>query len=240
MTHVDPEVLRIAAAYIARAKTGRGVLALKAILERGTVTTEDLKELGYDHPPRALADVRDNGIPIVSEMIRSSTGKRMARYRLGTAQQIRVGQVGRTNFSKKFKDALLDIHGPVDCITGARHEPRSLQIDHRIPYRVAGDEGLATNDLSAFMLLDAKSNRAKGFSCQNCPNFIDLRDASICRGCFWAFPEDYRHVAMQDIRRADVVWQGTEVSDYNRLKRQADKAGLSIQELLKKLGRVQR
>lgn len=239
MSDIDPEVRKLALEYIDRVKSGRGVLALKAMMEQGSVTTEDLKNLGYDHPPRAIADVRDNGIPIVREFDRSSVGKRMARYRLGTAEQIRVGQVGRTNFSKKFRQALLNAYGPLDGITGARHDPRSLQIDHRVPYRVAGDAGLATNDVSAFMLLDAKSNRAKGFSCQNCRNFIELRDPSICRTCFWAYPDDYSHVAMEDIRRADIVWQGAEIADYERLKRQAEEEGLSIQDLLKRSGRVQ-
>lgn len=163
----------------------------------------------------------------------------MARYSLGTAEQIRVGQIGRTSFSKKFKDALLAEYGPFDGITGAQHEPRALQIDHRIPYRVAGDAGLATNDVTAFMLLDAKSNRIKGFSCQNCPNFVDLRDTLICKTCFWAHPEEYLHVAMQDIRRVEIVWQGAEVADYTKLKHQAEQDGVSVQELLKRLGRLQ-
>lgn len=239
MTNIDPEVLKLANEYIERVKTGRGVLAVKAMLERGSVTTEDLNALGYDHPPRAIADVRDNGIPVVTETDRSTSGKRMARYRLGTAEQIRVGHVGRSSFSKAFRCALLETYGSIDCITRAEHEPRSLQIDHRIPYRVAADAGLAAGDLSAFMLLDAKSQRAKSWSCENCENFVSLRDPTICRSCFWAFPEDYRHVAMVEIRRADIVWQGDEVSDYDELARRAQSQSSSIQEFLKALGKKQ-
>jgi hypothetical protein len=238
MPHVDPEVEKLAHAYIARGEKSRGALAVRAMLEHGSVSTEDLNRLGYDHPPRAIADAKDNGIPVNKEMVRSSSGKRMARYFLGTAEQIRVGQVGRTNFSKKFRDALFATYGSIDCITGAKHDPRSLQIDHRIPYRVSGDAGLATGDVDAFMLLDARSNRAKGFSCQNCRNFIELLDPEICRSCFWAYPEDYGHVAMEDIRRADVVWKGAEVSDYDALSKRAEEQGLSVPDLLKLLGRT--
>jgi hypothetical protein len=45
-----------------------------------------------------------------------------------------------------------------------------------------------------------------------------LKDETICRTCYWAFPEDYSHVAMQDIRRIDIIWSGEEVEEYDRLK----------------------
>lgn len=35
------------------------------ILEHGFITTEELKETyGYNHPPRAVRDVREHGIPL--------------------------------------------------------------------------------------------------------------------------------------------------------------------------------
>lgn len=235
MPSVDPEVLAIVQEFIDRVRTGRAVTALEIMLEKGFVTTDDLKARGYEHPPRAIADVRDNGIPVLTEKAVSATGKRMARYRLGTAEQIRVGQTGRTNFSKKFRTALLSAYGNKDAITGAEHDRNALQIDHRVPYRVSGDAGLG--DVSAFMLLDGKSQRAKSWSCEHCENFIRLIDPKICRSCFWAFPESYSHVAMQEIRRADLVWQGEEVHDYDKIKDMAASQGLSPAELLKALGR---
>ena len=231
----DPEVLAIVQEFIARVKTGRAVTALEIILKNGLVTTDDLSARGYEHPPRAIADVRDNGIPIITEKAVSSNGKRMASYRLGTAEQIRVGQTGRTNFSKKFRASLFTTYGIKDAITGAEHDPRSLQIDHRVPYRVSGDAGLG--DVTAFMLLDAKSQRAKSWSCENCENFIRLRDPNVCHSCFWAFPESYSHVAMQQLRRADVVWQGKEVRDYDQLAKIAADRGMTVADLLKALGR---
>lgn len=162
---IDPDVRLIAEAYVAKVATGRAVKAIIAMLKNGSVTTEELNAMGYDHPPRAIGDVKDNGIPVVTKMEVNALGRRMARYFLGTAKDIRDGQTGRTNFSKKFRQAVFAAYGARDAVTGATHEPRSLQIDHRIPYRIAGDAGLSTDDVSAYMLLDAKSQRQKSFSC---------------------------------------------------------------------------
>ncbi len=161
----------------------------------------------------------------------------MASYRLGTADDIRKGQTGRTNFSKKFRHKLFDMYGSIDCITGAEHERRSLQIDHRIPYRIAGDEGLETDDATAYMLLDAKSQRLKSWSCENCENLIEKQEPAICRKCFWAFPENYSHIAMKEIRRVDIVWQGKEVRDYEMIVKRANDEKMSLQDFLKELGR---
>lgn len=235
MPHTDPEVLALAKEFIARVKTGRAVAALEIMLDQGYVTTGDLSARGYEHPPRAIADVRDNGIPVVTEKAVSASGKRMALYRLGSAEDIRVGQAGRTNFSKKFRTALLNYYGNKDAITGAQHNPASLQIDHRVPYRISGDAGIG--NVSAFMLLDGKSQRSKSWSCEHCDNFIQLRDPAICHSCFWAFPDDYQHVAMLDIRRVELIWQGEEVEQHERLVRIASDQGIGLSELLKALGK---
>lgn len=68
-------------------------------------------------------------------------------------------------------------------------------------------------------------------------NFIALKNPEICRSCYWAFPEDYNHVAMHDIRRADLVWQGDEIVDYDQLRSVAANEGRFVGELLKELSR---
>ena len=110
-------------------------------------------------------------------------------------------------------------------------DPRYLQIDHRTPYEVGGDG----NDLKPenYMLLDASSQRAKSWSCEKCENLLTLRVEKTCKTCFWASPEDYTHIAMKPARRADIVWTGEEVRDYERLKKAADIEGVSIQALIK-------
>jgi hypothetical protein len=89
LPEIDPIVRDMAEAFVKTNKNGRAVLALKAMLNAGFVTTDDLNAMGYNHPPRAIADVRDHGIPVITESVKNSDGRRMARYRLG--MQMRFG-----------------------------------------------------------------------------------------------------------------------------------------------------
>ncbi|MDQ6704147.1 MAG: helix-turn-helix domain-containing protein [Pseudomonadota bacterium] len=52
------------------------------ILEHGIITNEDLSErYGYDHPPRAIRDVREHGIPLITHRITSpKTGRQIGAY----------------------------------------------------------------------------------------------------------------------------------------------------------------
>ncbi len=217
----------------------RARVVIDHILQHGSVTTEELQSLyALDHPPRAVQDVKEAGIPIEMFKVRSErTGRKIAAYRFGDPSKIRNGRIdGRKAFSKKFKEALLARYGEADALTGQRLEGRYLQIDHRIPYQVAGDDAHDETNLDAYMLLDASSQRAKSWSCESCRNGRELKDADICRGCYWAFPENYTHIAMMDQRRVDVVWSGAEVKAFEELHKKATASGLSLSEMLKKLG----
>lgn len=205
------------------------------ILEHGVVTNEELSELyGYDHPPRAIRDVRENGIPLITHnVISPKTGRRMGAYTFDDILNIKAGRIGgRKAFPKKFKQELLELYGSRDTITGAYIEERYLQIDHRIPYEIAGDDkgGLNAKD---FMLVDASSNRAKSWSCEHCDNFLRKRDPLICRSCFWASPEQYSHIAETQSRRVDLVWSGDHVEQFDKLKKEADAAGLDFATFLR-------
>lgn len=232
---IDPKIKALASKIIADGKNKRAIIVLKAMLEHGSITTDDLNDLGYNHPPRAVGNVRDAGIPIVTgNAISSKTGRRMAVYTFSNTSMIQKGRVGgRSALPKKFKAVLMKRYGCVDCITGAELDERVLQIDHRIPYRISGDAGLEDHDVEAYMLLDASSQRAKSWSCEKCANFTDAADPSICRHCFWAFPEDYDHIATVDIRRVDIVWKGEETATYDRLKTKAERQGQTIAQFIK-------
>ena len=234
---MDSRIVQLAHEYLAKSPNSRAAKAIRLMLERGSATTNDLNRLGYNHPPRTIGDVKDLGFPVIKEMVRGPDGRRMASYRFGSFEDIRQGQIGRTNFSKAFKTQLIAKYGQRDAITMAEHPARLLQIDHRIPYRVGGDAGLEANDVDAYMLLDAKSQRAKSWSCEQCRNFLDIWDPEICRRCFWAYPANYEHIAMQNERRVDIVWCGDEVIEYDLLAKQADREGIPVAELLKQLGR---
>lgn len=197
------------------------------ILEHGQITTEELKNTyGYNHPPRAIRDVREQGIPIEMFRVTGSDGRKIAAYKFGDPSEIRATQLsGRTAFSSKLKDAQCNIY----------LEPfpvRGLQIDHRVPFEIAGDNGDLSEDIDGYMLLCASANRAKSWSCENCPNWKN-KEILACKTCYWAYPESYKHIAMRHIRRLDLLWSGDEVADYERLIEEAAKVQKKAPEYVK-------
>ena len=55
---------------------------IEHILEHGQITTEELKNTyGYNHPPRAIRDVREQGIPIEMFRVTGSDARKIAAYR---------------------------------------------------------------------------------------------------------------------------------------------------------------
>lgn len=201
----------------------RARIVVEHILKHGSITTDDLKEqYGYDHPPRAIKDVSDQGIPLVKVIVRKESGKRMAEYRFGDLNNITAGRIGgRVNFAKAFKEALVAEYGSRCALCNAPFEPRYLQIDHRIPYLVAGEGVAATLDVKDYMLVCGSCNRAKSWSCEHCPNGLVTKDPKVCAVCYWASPLKYTHVATLDIRRLDLTWTGAEVPDYDAAKAKA-------------------
>ena len=206
---------------------------IEHILEHGQITTEELRDLyGYNHPPRAVRDVREQGIPIETFRVTGSDGRRIAAYRFGDPSQVRAAQLsGRTAFGARLRAALVDKYGSRCNIYLADFPERDLQIDHRIPFEVTG-EGALSVDPADFMLLCPSANRAKSWSCENCPNW-QTRDPEICRSCYWAYPEDYSHVATRDIRRLDVLWVGDEATEYDSIARRAEDSRQLMPEYVK-------
>ena len=233
---VDPHIRALCEKVTAK----RPRTVIDHILKHGYITTEEIQNLyGYDHPPRAARDVRESGIPLETYwMVSERTGRRIGAYRFGDPNDIRRGRIGgRRAFSKTFRDALIARYDSRDAITGERMDARYLQIDHRVPYDVAGEEIYDEANLDAYMLLDASSQRAKSWSCEQCRNWYEGRDAAVCRSCFWASPEDYTHVAEEQIRRVDIEWRGAEVEAFERLRARAEREDLTVASLLKKLSK---
>lgn len=218
-----PKVSKAARTALAAVTGKRARIVVDHILKHGSITTDDLKvKYGYDHPPRAIKDVSDQGIPLVKTTVRKKNGKRMAEYRFGDLDNITAGRIGgRVNFPKAFKEALATEYGARCALCNAPLEPRSLQIDHRVPYAVAGDQAAASRNAKDYMLVCPSCNRAKSWSCEHCPNGLSTNDATVCAACYWASPLKYTHVATQDIRRLDLVWTGEEVPDYDAAKAKA-------------------
>lgn len=207
------------------------------ILKHGSITTEELKEkYGYNHPPRAARDVREHGIPLETFRVTGSDGREIAAYRFGDVSNQRFKKLsGRTGLSKKIKDALVEKYGCKCFIYLEEVDERELQIDHRIPYEVGGDVKGAELNPEDFMLLSGSANRAKSWSCEHCENWNNIKDRTICLTCYWAYPENYSHIATRQIRRLDLVWQGKEIDIYEKLKAEAHSLEKEIPSFVKEI-----
>jgi hypothetical protein len=207
------------------------------ILKHGFITTQELKDkYGYNHPPRAVRDVKENGIPIEMFRVEGGDGRKIAAYRFGDPKKSRFGKLlGRTAFTKELKQALVEKWGSRCAIYLEPFNERELQIDHRIPFEVAGDSAQTESNTCDFMLLCASANRAKSWSCEHCVNWLEQKDAAICRSCYWAYPENYSHIAMRPARRLDIMWLGAEVAVYDRLKKKTEELQQDMPAYVKKV-----
>lgn len=228
---LSPAFVQLCKSVVAK----RARTVIDHILDNGIITNEDLSDrYGYDHPPRAIRDVRENGIPLIThKVVSSKTGRRIGAYTFDDIKNVKHGRIGgRRAFSKRFKQTLIETYGSRDAITGELLDERYLQIDHRVPYEVAGDG--SDLDPKNYMLLDSSSQRAKSWSCKRCENLVILRNVKTCQKCFWASPESYDHVAMRPERRVEIVWSGDEVQQFESLKLAADNEGIAISDLIKR------
>jgi len=191
---------------------------IQHILKNGFVTSEELKDIyGYNHPPRAVRDVREYGIPIVTYNVKDNNGRRIAAYKFGNPNKVSNDlskKHGRTVFTKALKRALIEKYGPKCFIYLETMNETNLQIDHRIPYEIDSEQDNQNTDI--FMLLSPSANRAKSWTCEHCINW-DKKDKAFCVRCFWAYPEDYDHVAGKYVKIISIIFTGNEIEDYNKL-----------------------
>lgn len=207
-----------------KVKAKRPRTVIEHILKHGYVTTQELKDIyGYNHPPRAARDVREQGIPLETFRVEGSDGRNIGAYRFGDPAKARYSKLqGRTAFSKQLRQKLIEKGGYRCAIYLEEFPEGELQIDHRIPFEVAGDSADEQKDTDDFMLLCASANRAKSWSCEHCINWRELKRPEVCRRCYWAYPEAYDHVAMRPVRRMDILWTGREVKVYEEFRRRTE------------------
>ncbi|WP_156181344.1 HNH endonuclease [Actinobaculum suis] len=174
----------------------------RIILERESCTTSDLEQLGYKHSPRAVRDLREAGVELVTKTelyTDPATGrsKRRARY---TITGIDPNRKSRRAFSKRISDAVKSSGRCEMCgMAGG-----VLQVDHRIPFEIGGET--YPHILAELMPLCPSCNRAKSWQCENCPNWT-AKDPETCSKCMWSSPDKYSHVATKEIREIRVVLQ---------------------------------
>jgi hypothetical protein len=224
-------------ARFAAVKEKRPKTVIDHLLKHGSITTEQLRTIyKYADPRRAIQDVRDQGIPIVRSKVKGADGRSIGAYRLGDPSAIRRGFLGgRRAFSKAFKAALVKANGSRCQICFQEYEERYLQIDHRVPYEVAGDVEFDEHEIKPYMLVCGSCNRAKSWSCEHCENWAKGKSPKVCAGCYWACPESYKHVAMQDSRRLDLVWLGKEVAVPDELRQRAKIENQPVPEYVKRV-----
>ncbi|MBO6167849.1 MAG: HNH endonuclease [Kiritimatiellae bacterium] len=203
---------------LAQIKAKRPKTVIDHLLRFGQISTTELSEkYGYEHPPRAIRDVREYGIPVTTFSIKDKNGKSVAAYKFGDLQAwggVPRKAAGRVRLTQALKKALMSKFGARCAIYLEEMDPASLQVDHRIPYEIAGEANV--KDLDAFMLLCPSANRAKSWTCEHCENW-KRKEPAFCLRCFWAHPEQYDHVAGKEIRQIALMFTGKEVEDYEKL-----------------------
>lgn len=204
------------------------------VLKHGYITSEDLKETyGYNHPPRAIRDVRELGIPIITYRTKGKDGRSIAAYRFGNPDSVGKNlskSSGRTALSKTLKAALIKKYGSKCFIYLETLDESVLQVDHRIPYEIGGEQN--ESDIDAYMLLSPSANRAKSWTCEHCENWKE-KNTDFCFRCFWAHPENYEHVAGRQERIITLVFTGNEIEDYEKLIHLSSKD--TVHETVKKI-----
>lgn len=190
---------------------------IQHIIKHGYITTEELaSKYGYEHAPRAARDVRERGVNLVTYRVKSSDGRNIAAYKIGDPVFVdnKISKVGgRTALSQALKKALIDKYGAVCFVYLQPMEERLLQIDHRVPYEIGGEQ---TDNIDCYMLLSPSANRAKSWTCEHCPNWT-IKDIEFCSNCFWAHPENYSHIAGREERQIVITFSDNEIEDYNQL-----------------------
>ncbi len=81
-----PEFLKLLKSVDAK----RPKTVIEHILKYGQITTEELKNTyGYNHPPRAIRDVREQGIPVEMFRVTGSDGRKPESYKHIAMRDIR-------------------------------------------------------------------------------------------------------------------------------------------------------
>lgn len=188
------------------------------IMENGYITSDELKNIyGYNHPPRAVRDVRELGIPIETYRVKNNEGKSIAAYKFGNIEEFHdtvSKSYGRTVLSKYLKQALIEKYGTKCFVYMESIDEKLLQVDHRVPYEIDGEQN--QDNIENFMLLSPSANRMKSWSCEHCVNWL-LKDRAYCVKCFWAYPEKYNHIAGKNERAVNILFTDDEIEVYDAL-----------------------
>ncbi|PTH34756.1 HNH endonuclease [Staphylococcus arlettae] len=214
----------------------RAKVVVEHLLKHGKISTYDLENIyKYSHPPRAIRDVKESGIPINKTMEQNPiTNKKMAVYRFGDIDDFRNDLLkGRKNFPKKFKEELYSQYGYKCGICNGSYTSRDLQIDHKVPFEIIGDK----NDenflaLHKYMPICPSDNRKKSFTCEHCENWNNIKSERICFECYWANPENYTHIAMREEKRISLIFKNENIKLYDELLKESSYVNEEVSEYI--------
>jgi hypothetical protein len=131
----------------------RARFVLDSIVRDGSVSTIQLKEAGYDHPPRAARDAVELGFALTRVNAKRGDGQTIAAY-VFDERELDPKLTGRVVLAKKERDAIIERKGSKCNLCGAAH---NIQVDHRIPFQVAGES--QRDEADPYQLLARISHR---------------------------------------------------------------------------------
>ena len=217
---------------VAAVTNKRARFVLDSIVKNGRITTEEINREGYEHLPRAVQDAKDLGFRLKRINVKHTNGRTIGAYLFHEAE-LEAGKSGRRLLPKKARDALIKAAGNKCRICGSKH---NLQVDHRVPYEVAGESQRGEDQ--PYQILCGSCNRKRSWACEHCRNWLQDKVVDTCQSCYWAEPATYSHVAMLPQRRADIVWIGDEVNDFERIRVEAERNQTSVAEQIKQITRI--
>ena len=95
-------------------------MVLDVIVENGSISTIQLKEAGYDHPPRAVRDAVELGFAITRIKAKRADGQSIAAY-VFDERELDPNLTGRVVLAKKERDAIIKRKGGKCNMCGAIH-----------------------------------------------------------------------------------------------------------------------
>ncbi|MFN3325205.1 MAG: HNH endonuclease [Bryobacteraceae bacterium] len=181
-------------------------------------------------------DVREQGIPLETFSLKGAHGRTIAAYRFGDLSKIERHKLGgRQVFSKALKAGLYEKQSGRCAICFQIYADRYLQVDHKVPYEVAGESISKQEEIAGFMLICASCQRGKSWTCEHCENWQSVKDRTICAECYWVSPDNYKHLALLEARREVLTWTGEEIKSHAKLLKRANRARMRLPDYIKKI-----
>jgi hypothetical protein len=170
----------------------RGNFVRDTMLTKGSVTRWDMLGAGYD--PVAVCDLTSLGVTVSTKMI-SEKGKSSMEYTLNPQAFIDRAE-SRMFMTPKERRRFFRSYG-CKCLTcSLTLDPRSLQVDHRIPFILVGNSLVKLEGYSALKPACPSCNSTREDICRECIKKRGTNHEVLeCRTCYWAYPENYTHIA---------------------------------------------